>query len=143
MDLIGNIIKYAVYGFFGFIVFIFFMALLFGKRRITKWDYEADFYNDKRREIGEFEIKLNKYEKEEDFSLKASFRLRHPALTEGSVVQIYLHDVLVMEGTVSEEGRINLTNEHLKSTVDNPEAGQICRVLCSSIELFAEPIHRD
>ena len=44
---------------------------------------------------------------------------------------------------MTKEGRIYLTNEHLINPIDNPEEGQICRVMCSSVELFSEAIQDD
>lgn len=130
---------YIVMGFFGLFFLIFILAMIFGKRIIKKWEYEANFYNDNNREIGEFDIEMKKYSEEEDFSLDAKFVLKHKELTKGSVVQVFLENVLVMEGTVENEGRVYLKNEHLKSEIENPEAGQICRVTFNTIEL-SEPL---
>ena len=144
MEVIFNLFKYVGYGLGGLFIFLFVMALLFGKRVIKKWEYEANFYNDEGREVGEFDIEMQKFAKDEDdFSLDAKFRLKHAELTSGSIVKVYLDDVLVMEGSVKKEGRIYLTNEHLKTDIDDPKAGQICRVMCSAVELFSEPIKVD
>ena len=131
-------------GFVAFIALLFILAILFGKRVIKKWEFEANFYNDKGKEIGEFDIEMKKYAKEEsDFSLEAKLRLKHADLLMGKVVQVFLDDVLVMEGTVEKEGKIWLKNEHLKSDINDPHEGQICRVLCSSVELFSEKLIKD
>lgn len=144
MEAIGSLFKYIGYGMGGLFVFLVIITLIFGKRVITKWEYEAKFRNDKRREIGEFDIEMKKYDEEDsEFSLKAKFKLRHPALTQGQLIKVYLNDVLVMEGNVEREGWIYLTNKHLKNDIENPESGQICRVMCSAVELFSEPLVKD
>ena len=97
---------YIAYGFLGLICLLLILGLIFGKRVIKKWEYEANFYNDKKREIGEFDIEMKKFAKEEgDFELEAKFVLKHIELTMGSNVQVFLEDVLVMEGSVEKEGR--------------------------------------
>ena len=144
IDSIINIAVYLVSGFVGFIFLLFLLALIFGKRVIKKWEFEANFYDDNRREIGEFDIEMKKYAKEEgDFKLEAKFVLKHPELEQGRVVQIYLDNTLLMEGVVEKEGRIRLNNEHLKSDIADPQEGQVCRVLCSSVELFSEKIVKE
>jgi hypothetical protein len=144
LESIFDIFLYVVLGFFGFIVFLFLLAIIFGKRVEKKWEFEANFYNENKKEVGEFDIEMKRYVKENaDFALEAKFRLKHSELVVGRVVQVFLEDKLVMEGTVEKEGRILLKNEHVKSEIENPHAGQVCRVLCSSVELFAEPIQHD
>ena len=99
------------------------------------------FITTRHKEIGEFDIEMKKYAKEEgDFSLDANFRLKHSELMIGRVVQIFLEDELVMEGIVEKEGRITLNNKHLKSEINDPHEGQVCRVMCSSVELFSEKL---
>ncbi len=144
MEIIGDIFRFAGYGLGGLFVILVVITLIFGKRVIKKWEYEANIYSDKRREIGEFDIEMKKYDVEgAEFELKAKFVLRHPELTPGKVVKIFLNDELVMEGPVTDKGRIYLRNEHLISTIDDPQADQICRVMCSSVELFSEPLKAD
>jgi hypothetical protein len=139
-----NLLFYIGSGFIGFLVLLFFLALIFGKRVKKKWEFEANFYNDNKKEIGEFDIEMKKYAKEEgDFRLDAKFRLKHPELKPGRVVQVFLDDILVMEGVVKKEGRIILGNEYLKHEIKDAETGQMCRVTCSSIELFSEPLQKD
>jgi len=141
LETVIDVTVYIVMGFFGLFFIIFILAIIFGKRVIKKWEFEANFYNDKRQEIGEFDIEMKKFAKEEgDFALKAVFNLKHADLNQGNVVQIYLEDVLVMEGVVEKEGRIYLQNEHLKSDINDPQEGQVCRVMCSSVELFSEKL---
>lgn len=144
IETLFNLFMNLALGFIGFIVLVFVLAILFGKRVDKKWEFEANFYNDKHKEIGEFDIEMKKYAKEEgDYSLDANFRLKHSVLRIGRVVQIFLEDELVMEGVVEKEGRITLNNNNLKSEINDPHEGQICRVMCSSVELFAEKIIKD
>lgn len=144
LEIVIDASVYIVLGFFGFIALLFVLAIVFGKRVEKKWEFEANFYNEKQREIGEFDIEMKKSAKEEaDFALEAVFRLKHSDLNSGDVVQVYLEDVLVMEGVVEKEGRIYLQNEHLKSEINDPQEGQVCRVMCSSVELFSEKLVRD
>ncbi len=144
MEAIGSIFKYIGYGMGGLFVVLIIITFVFGKRVITKWDYEAKFRNNKRREIGEFDIKMKKYDGEDtEFTLKEKFVLRHPELSQGKQVSVYLDNELVMEGNVEHAGKIYLSNKHLKSKIESPEAGQICRVMCSAIELYSEPIYKD
>ncbi len=144
METLFQYLSYLVSGFFGFIALLVLLALIFGKRVEKKWEYEADFHDKFHREIGEFDIELRKVEKEDiDFKLKAEFKLKHSELKQGQIVKVFLNDELVMEGSVIQEGRIFLNNDHLKSKIENPQEGQICRVMCSATELFAVPIHKD
>ena len=81
METLFDIVKYAFFGFFGLILLLIVVVVLFGKRIRKQWEYEADFRDADGREFGEFEIELSRIEKEEpDFTLKAKFRMRHPAL---------------------------------------------------------------
>lgn len=144
MDLIFTVVKYAFFGFFGLIALLFVLALLFGKRVRTQWEYEADFRDDKRRKVGEFEVKLSRIEKEEeDFTQKVSFWLRHPALLPHATVRVWLDDVLALEGMVHNEGRIRMGNSNLQNQIAKPETGQLVKVECGGRKLFAAPMHPD
>lgn len=135
---------YVLYGFFGFLLLIFVLALLFGKRIKKKWEYEADFRDAGGREFGEFDIELSRIEKEEpDFSFKAKFKLRHESLAAGQRVQVYLDDLLVMEGAVESAGRIYLKDAAIVNGVSEAREGQVCRVVYGGRERFAEPIRPD
>ena len=141
LELVIDVSIYIVVGFFGLLFVIFVLAIIFGKRVKKKWEFEANFYNEKRKEVGEFDIEMKKFAKEEgDFKLEAKFRLKHADLNLGNVVQVYLDEILVMEGVVEHDGRIYLHNEHLKSEINDPHAGQDCRVMCSAVELFSEKL---
>ena len=145
MEILFSLVKYAFVGFFGFIGLLVVLALVFGKRKITKWEYEADFNDARGREFGEFDIEMSRIEKEEpEFSLRASFRMRHEALKLHQTVQVWLEDQLVLEGMVRQAGRISLRqDEHLRTEITDARVGQICRIVCGGQELFREPILED
>ena len=142
MELLFTIVKYAFLGFFGLLGLLVVGALLFGKRMITKWEYEAEFRDGSGREFGEFDIEMSRIEKDEpEFSLKAEFRMRHAALTLHKTVQVFLDDVLVLQGMVTSAGRIRLTHrENLQNRISDAAEGQVCRVVCGGTELFREAL---
>lgn len=144
MDAIFSILKYLVFGFFGLIGALFVLALLFGKRIIKQWDYEAEFHDDNGREIGEFDIELSRIAKQEtEDTFKAKFRLRHASLEAGQRVQVFLDDTLVLEGLSEKAGRIILGAEHIKTPLETASAGQLCRVIYGGVERFSAAIIRD
>ena len=144
MDTLFSIVVYILYGFFGLLLVLFVLAMLFGKRVKKKWEYEAEFRDGSGREFGEFDIEMSRTEKEEPgFTFKASFKLRHESLELGQRVQVYLDDLLVMEGTVATAGRIYLKQEAVVSDAAEASAGQVCRVIYGGLERFAEPLRPD
>lgn len=144
MDTVLLVIKYLFFGFFGLIGVLIVAALLFGKRVITKWEYEAEFRNNRGREIGEFDIKMSRIDKEEpDFTQKTRFWLRHPDLKTHSTVRVWLNDLLILEGMVEKEGRVQLGKENQKNEISRPETGQLCKVECDGRELLVEAIRPD
>jgi len=144
LEFIFDAIKYIVIGFFALLGVLIVLAILFGKRIEKKWAYEAEFMNEKGKEIGEFEISLFRYEKEQgEFQLSVDFDLKHPSLVPGNSVDVYLDNVLVLEGMVEKEGRISLGKKDLKNNLDNPQAGQKCVVKCSGIEVAAGELYPD
>ena len=145
MGFLFDLVKYLFVGFFGFIGLLVVLALLFGKRKVTKWEYEADFRDANGREFGEFDIEMSRIEKEEpDFSFRAKFKMRHEALKLHQTVQVFLEDSLVLEGMVKEAGRILLRqDEHLRTEITDAQVGQICRIVCGGQELFRQPILED
>ena len=141
MELILSILKYIVLGFAGLIGMLIVLAVIFGKRKITKWEFEAEFRDDRGREFGEFEIEMSRIEKDEpEFSLKADFKMRHSALALHKTVQVYLDDVLVLEGMVQNAGRAALNNRHLQNEIGDAQLGQLCRVDVGGQTLFSEPL---
>ena len=144
MDTLFTIVLYILYGFFGFLLLLFVLTLLFGKRIKKQWEFEAEFRDEKGREIGEFDIEMSRIEKgEPDFSFKAKFRLRHESLETGQRVRVYLDKLLIMEGTVVTAGRIYLKQEAVVTEATEASAGQVCRVVYGGLERFAEPIRPD
>lgn len=144
MDAIFSVLKYLVFGFFGLIGLLFVLALLFGKRVIKRWEYEAEFRDDNGREFAEFDIELSRIAKEEtEDTFKAEFRLRHASLKAGQRVQVFLDDNLVLEGLSDKAGRIRLGAEHIKTPLEAASAGQLCRVVYGGVERFSAAIIRD
>ena len=144
MDWILDIIKYAFFGFFGLIGLAVVWALITGNRIEKKWEFEADFRDEKGREFGEFEIELSRHVKNEPtHTFKAEFFMRHPTLTQHSNLQVFLDEMLVLEGMVPEPGRVRFGNDRLRNEVTNPSAGQVCRVVCAGKELFTAELLPD
>ena len=144
METLFSIVMYLLFGFFGLLLLLFILALLFGKRVRKLWDFEADFRNAAGREFGEFEIEKSRIDKEEpEFTFKASFKMRHESLAAGETVQIFLEDLLVMQGNVADAGRIYLGNESVVNEVEEAREGQVCRVLCGGQERFSAPLRPD
>jgi len=144
MDAIFSIIKFIFFGFFGLVGVLFLLALIFGKRIVKQWEFEAEFRDEQGREFGEFDIELSRVAKKEtEDTFKASFRLRHESLEQGQRVQVFLDDVIVLEGNVETAGRIRLAQGDIKSTLATASAGQTCRVVYGGIERFSQAIERD
>ena len=144
MDAIFNLIMYSLFGFFGLIFLLVVLAVLFGNRVIKQWDYQAEFRNDRGKEIAEFEIELSRIDKKEpDCTLKVEFWLRHEALKVGTKVQVYLDDELVMEGSATDVGRIRLGKQDLRSDLNDPRPGQICVIKCDGDELLRETLRKE
>ena len=144
MDTIFSIVKIIFYGFFGLIGFLFLLALIFGKRIVKQWEFEAEFRDERGREFGEFDIELSRVAKKEtEDTFKARFRMRHDTLEIGQRVQVFLDDVLVLEGSVETAGRILLTEEHIKIALTTASKGQVCRVVYGGREQFTQAIVED
>ena len=144
MDLIFSIVKTIFFGFFGLIGLLFLLALIFGKRIVKQWEFEAEFRDERGREFGEFDIELSRVaRKETEDTFKAKFRLRHDTLEFGQRVQVFLDDLLVLEGNVETAGRILLTEEHIQMTLTTASKGQVCRVVYGGIEQFSQAIVED
>ena len=144
MDTLFSIVIYILFGFFGFLLLLFILALLFGERIKKKWEFEAEFRDDDGREFGEFDIEMSRIVKEEpDFSFKAKFKLRHESLEAGQRVQVYLDELLVMEGKVETAGRILLREDAVVIKATEARAGQVCRVVYGGLERFSQAIRPD
>jgi len=144
MDALFSIVVYILYGFFGFLLLLFLLAMLFGKRIKKKWEFEAEFRDGNGHEFGELDIEMSRIEKEEpDFSFKAKFKLRHESLESGQRVQVFLDDLLIMEGKVETAGRILLREDAVVNEATEATAGQICRVVYGGLEHFSQAIRPD
>lgn len=144
METLFDIAKYLVTGFFALIMLLVILAALFGKRIRKKWEFEADFRDENGREFGEFEIELSQIDKEEpDYTLKAQFRMRHPALMQHATVQVYVGDTLVFEQMVETEGRLYVQRAPLVNRIDRVSAGQVCRVMVGSNEIASAEFRPD
>jgi len=144
MDALFSFVVYILYGFFGFLLLLFVIAVLFGKRIRKKWEFEAEFRDADGREFGEFDIEMSRIDKKEpEFSFKANFKLRHESLDAGQRVQVYLDDLLVMEGSVATAGRILLGEDAIVNAATEAAAGQVCRVVYGGLEQFSQPIRLD
>ena len=144
METVFSIIKTVFLGFIGLLAVLFVLALLFGKRVVKKWDFEAEFRDQRGREYGEFEIELSHIAKEEtEDTFKTSFTMRHKTLTVGTIVKVRLDDILVLQGPVETEGQIRLGEAHINTPLEDAHAGQTCRVYLNDIEQFSEAIVPD
>ena len=144
MDFIFSIFKIIFFGFFGLIGFLFLLALIFGKRIVKQWEFEAEFRDENGKEFGEFDIELSRVAKKEtEDTFKARFRLRHDTLEFEQRVQVFLDDVLVLEGKVETTGRILLTEEHIKTVLTTANKEQVCRVIYGGVEQFSQVIVED
>lgn len=144
METFFDLILKAGLAFFGLIVGLVVLAAIFGKRIEKQWEFEAKFYDERRRELGEFDIERFRYAKQGgDFELKAKLKLRHTNLTESQMVTVQLDETLVMQGPVTQSGRIYLTQEHLVDELTDARVGQICTVKCGDEVLFQEPLYPD
>ena len=109
MDSLFSFFKYAFFGFFGLLLLLVVFVLLFGKRVRKRWEFEAEFRDMSGREFGEFDFEMSRIEKEEvEYSFKAKFKMRHESLPQGALVQVYLEDLLVMQGHVTKAGQVLL-----------------------------------
>jgi len=144
MDIIFSIVKFIFVGFFGLIGVLFLLALVFGKRIVKQWDFEAEFRDEQGREFGEFDIELSHIAKKEtEDSFKAKLRLKHATLEKGQRVQVFLDETLILEGNVETAGRILLTNTHIRTPLTTASAGQVCRVVYGGRERFSQAIEKD
>jgi hypothetical protein len=144
MDAIFSIVKIIFFGFFGLIGVLFLLALVFGKRIVKQWDFEAEFRDEQGREFGELDIELSHIAKKEtEDTFKAKFRLKHASLEQGQRLQVFLDDALILEGNVETAGRILLAGKHVKTPLTTASAGQVCRVVYGGRERFTQAIEKD
>ncbi|MEM6513403.1 MAG: hypothetical protein AAF660_10340 [Pseudomonadota bacterium] len=144
MELAFTLIKNAFLLFVGLIGILFVLALLFGKRKLTRWEFEAEFRDASGREYGEFDIEMSKIEKDEsDYTFKATFNMRHERLQTGVNVKVVLDDTLVLAGTVEKTGRVRLYTPHLVNRLDEARDGQRAAVLLDDIEFVSAVLRPD
>ena len=140
MDIIFSIFKWIGIGFVGLIIF----AFVFGKRIKKKWEYEAEFREEDFKEYGEFEVEMSKIEKEEtDYTLKVEFYFRHESIRQHQAVQVFIDDLLVLEGLAEKDGYIRMGLEQLQNTVDEPLLDKMCRIVIGGEEIDRLPLKRD
>jgi len=144
MEFVFTLFKYFVFGFFFLIVFLFAFAAIFGKRIKKQWDLEAEFRDASGKEFGEFDIEMSRIEKEEpDYTFKGKFRMRHESLALGHTVQVYVEDVLVIEGQVEKAGRVFFDRTKIVNAVPDAAVGQMCRVVIDGKEAFSAALAFD
>ena len=120
------------------------ITLLFGKRIKKKWEYEAEFRDASGKEFGEFEVEMSKIEKEEhDYTLKFEFHLRHKSVRQTQTVQVFIDDLLVLEGMPEKDGYVRLGNDNRQNTVDEPLQDKMCRVVIGGQEIVSQALMRD
>ena len=140
LDIILSIFKWFGIGLVALIV----IALIFGKRIKKKWEYEVEFRHEDFKEYGEFEVEMSKIEKEElHYTLKVEFYFRHDAVRQTLPVQVYIDDLLVLEGMPEKDGYVRMGNEHLQNTVDEPLLDKMCRVVIGDQEIVSQALKRD
>ena len=92
---------------------------------------KADFLKAKGRAIGEFQIELKCYPKEQtDFQLYTNFILRHDALLPGRRIEAVLNNESVVRGKIEKRGKLKPCKEHLVTESIDPTDRDRCRVLC-------------
>ena len=140
VEVVFSILKWSGIG----LVVLIVIAILFGKRIKKKWEYEAEFRDASGREYGEFEVELSKIEKEEhDYTLKFEFHLRHEAVRQTQPVQVFIDDLLVLEGMPEKDGYVRLGNDNRQNSVDEPLLDKMCRVVIGDQEVVSEALKRD
>ena len=144
MESLFSLFPYGSFGFFGFLILLVVLALVFGRRVRKRREFEAEFRSIGGTQFGEFDIQVSKVAKEEpEYSFKARFRMQHESLVKGQLVQVYLGDLLIMQGNVTRAGRILLRERAGPGAIQGPEPGQVCRVVWGGIEQFRAPLKPD
>lgn len=138
MDTFFTIFKYLGFGFLGLVALLVAVAVLFGKRIVKQWEFEAKFRDSNGREFGEFDIEMSHVSKEEAVdTFKAEFKMRHQSFDVGQQIQVFLDDVLVLQGPVEIAGRVRLGPEHVETELASAATGQMCRVVYGGVEKFS------
>jgi hypothetical protein len=58
-------------------------------------------------------------------------------------VQVFLDDLLMLEGEVTVAGRVRRGSDRLQNQVHDAPSGKMCRVVCDGRQLCATEIVRD
>lgn len=147
MEIISLIFDYfllAIASLIGFIVFLVVIAILFGKKQEEQYDLEAEFVDENNREYAEFDLRSWRYAKEQgDFQLDVSFHWKDERLTTGDKVQVSLENSVILEGNVSDAGKIRLNKDNLINQPNNPKAGKICTVMLNGDKVLEQAMERD
>lgn len=133
-----------VVGFLGLMVLLFVLALLFGQRRSKRWEYEAEFFGESGREIGELEIELSKIHKvDEDFVQRVKLQLMHPSLQPGGSVEGWIEGACVLRADVEHPGRILVRDAAPLEPISEPSSGQTASVRVDGVERASGVLKRD
>lgn len=144
MNSVIIVIQYLFIGMFGLIGLLILLALVFGKRVVRQWDYEAEFRDADGREYAEFDIELSQIQKEEPSpTIKAKLRMRHDSLTPHQNVQLFLDDRRILEGMVEKAGRIYIRKRFGAGDLGDVRTGQQCRIVVGGDEIASEPLRPD
>lgn len=144
MDALSELLKYAIVVIGVVLAGLAAVLLAFGNRIRKQWEFDAEFRDAEGREFGEFEIESSAVGRgEAEFTVKARFSMRHPALVLYKRVQVLVEDTIVLEGRVSSPGQIALGPEDGRGLPDTVQAGQRCRVAIEGSELFAADLVPD
>ena len=132
------------YTILGIFIALVILTLIFGRRVEKKWEYEADFRDEKGREFGECEIELSRIVREEDdFKLKVKFHMMHEVLKGARRVEVFVGETLLISGNVEHPGRILLRNEIPVTDDPPPPKDQLSRVLVDGVERFSAEFRPD
>lgn len=108
---------------------LFTLMLLFKKQVDRRWGYEAEFHDKWGNELGELDIQMLRIGGDAaEFLPHATLIFKHASLTAEDVIQVFIEDELVLEGRVTRDGRIRLTDGDLMSDLRSARTGQKCTV---------------
>lgn len=128
----------------GVIATLFALTLLFKKQVDRKWEYEAEFHDKWGNELGELDIQMLRIGGDAaEFLPHATLVFKHAKLTAEDVIQVYIEDELVLEGRVTRDGRVRLTDGDLMSDLRSASAGQECTVRRRGEQLAAAALVLD
>jgi len=140
LDLLFTILKYFFIGLFGLVGLLIVVTVIFGDKIENIWRFKAMFYDDNNNEIGRFRVTLFSYvKKDKPEQLKIKLRLKHPQLTPGALVKVYIEDTLFYESQIGKKGKVSLgkvmDKNNFKGILEQPELGQLCKIKSSGFVL--------